>query len=172
LSDGTPIIAAVTHTFLLEAGRWTLVGHWMEQNQAPVTIKGKTLVAWSQDSWFSMVTKLIFPSQPSLDLEPKPAITMQYRGRLEAQDLRYTFVLQHSQLGQVEGEGWLAPDSIVQRFWALSDGRRPVGDHRGRRHGFETIYRMNADCYHLTSGVMAGHTLINTMEAKLERQRG
>ena len=136
----------------------------MEQDQGPLSIKGKTLVAWSQDGWFSMVTKLIFPPSPELSLDTKPAITMQYRGLLGAQDLRYTFVLQHSQLGQVEGEGWIAPDSIVQRFWALSD--------RGRRHGFESIYRINGDRYHLTSGVMAGHTLVSTMEATLERQKG
>ena len=133
----------------------------MERDQPPIAIRGKTLVAWSQDSWFSMVTKLIFPPQP--ERSPKPEITLQYRGRLGAQDLRYTFVLQHSQLGQVEGEGWIAPDSIVQGFWALGD--------RERRHGFETMHRLNGDCYHLTSGIMVGHNLISTMDGTLTRHK-
>ena len=37
---------------------------------------------------------------------------------------QYTFVLQHSELGRVEGEGWIAPQSIVQRYWVLGDERQ------------------------------------------------
>jgi len=147
----------VSHTFLMEAGRWTLQGNWLERNSSPIVVKGKTLVGWSRDNWFTMVTKLIFPGSD------REEMSFQYRGRLALGDRQYTFVLQHSHLGRVEGEGWLAQDSIVQRFWVL-------GDRQQRRSGFETLYRVDGNTYHLTSGVMAGHFLISTMEAVLERQ--
>ncbi|NEQ14905.1 MAG: hypothetical protein F6K44_14095, partial [Moorea sp. SIO3E2] len=75
---------------------------------------------------------------------------------------KYTFVLQHSLLGRVEGEGWVAPESIVQRYWVLGD--------RQRRSGFETRYQRNENIYYLSSSIMAGHYLNSTMEATLERQ--
>lgn len=146
----------MTHTFLLEAGRWTLEGHWLESDRRPVAFTGKTLVAWNQDNWFTIVTKLIFSNSE------RPEMIMQYRGRLGVEDQSYTFVLQHSQLGRVEGEGWLGPTSIVQRFWVL--------DTRDRRSGFETIYRLSDKRYCLMTGIMAGHSLLSTMEATLERQ--
>jgi hypothetical protein len=146
----------VPHTFLMQSGRWTLQGNWLERNGLPVIVKGKTLVGWSRDDWFTMVTKLVFPATD------REEISFQYRGRMDAGERQYTFVLQHSLLGRVEGEGWVAPDSIVQRYWVLGD--------RQRRSGFETLYRLDDNKYYLSSGMMAGHYLTNTMEATLERQ--
>lgn len=146
----------MSHTFLVEAGRWTIEGSWLERDGMPVTVKGKILIAWSRDNWFTMVTKLVFP-----DAE-REGIALQYRGRLNAGDRQYTFVLQHSVLGRVEGEGWLAPESIVQRYWVLGD--------RQRRTGFETLYSLDRDRYYLSSSIMAGHYLNSTMEAHVERQ--
>ena len=147
----------MTHSFLLEAGYWGMQGHWLEREQAPIPVKGKTLVAWRED-WFTMVTKLVFPTQE------RSEISFQYRGHLDENVQRYTFVLMHSGLGRVEGEGWIAPESIVQRYWVLWDTHQ-------RRSGVETIYRINADTYHLSSAVMAGHYLTTAMEATLQRQR-
>ncbi len=146
----------MAHSFLVEAGRWTLEGYWLERNQMPILVQGRTLVAWSQENWFTMVTKLIFPNSE------REEIAFQYRGRLDGEEQRYTYVLQHSQLGRVEGEGWIAPNSVVQRYWVLSD--------RQRRSGFETFYQIDFQTYHLSSGILAGHYLTSTMEAKLERQ--
>lgn len=146
----------MAHTFLMEGGRWTLQGNWLERDGVLVTVKGKTLVAWGRDDWFTMVTKFEFPGTD------REEISMQYRGRLDAGERQYTFVLQHSLLGRVEGEGWIAPDSIVQRYWVLGD--------RQRRSGFETLRRLDDDTYHLSSGIMAGHYLTSAMEAVLERQ--
>jgi hypothetical protein len=146
----------VAHTFLMQAGRWTLQGSWLERNGMPITVKGKILVAWSRDDWFTMVTKLIFPGAD------REEIAFQYRGRMDSGERQYTFVLQHSLLGRVEGEGWLAPESIVQRYWVLGD--------RQRRSGFETLYHVDDNTYYLSSGIMAGHYLSSTMEATLERQ--
>lgn len=149
-------IVAVSHTFLVEAGRWTIEGSWLERDGMPVTVKGKILIAWSRDNWFTMVTKLIFPETE------REGIALQYRGRLNAGERQYTFVLQHSVLGRVEGEGWLAPASIVQRYWVLGD--------RQRRTGFETLYSLDRDRYYLSSSIMVGHYLNSTMEAHVERQ--
>lgn len=146
----------MAHTFLMEAGRWTLQGSWLERNGMPVIVKGKTLVAWNRDNWFTMVTKLVFPESD------REEISYQYRGRLDSGERQYTFVLQHSLLGRVEGEGWIAPDSIVQRYWVLND--------RQRRSGFETLHRLNDDQYYLSSSILAGHYLTSMMEATLERQ--
>lgn len=149
------------HTFLLDGGRWNLKGNWLDRDGPPTSIHGKALVAWSQDNWFTMVSKLIFPANPALALPVRPSLTLQYRGHLEA-ERRYTFILQHSQLGRVEGEGWITPASIVQRYWVLED--------RQRRSGFETMHRLSADQYYLSSGIMAGHYLTSTMEATLVRE--
>ncbi len=122
----------------------------------PITVKGRTLIAWSRDDWFTMVTKLIFPEA---EME---TISQQYRGRLDSDERQYTFVLQHSLLGRVEGEGWITPESIIQRYWVLGD--------RQRRTGFETLRRIDENQYYLSSGIMAGHYLTSAMEAILSRQ--
>lgn len=139
----------------MEAGHWTLQGNWLERDGLPIVVKGKTQVAWSRDDWFTIVTKLTFPH---VDREE---MTLQYRGRLDSGDRRYTFVLQHSLLGRGEGEGWIAPESIVQRHWALGDATR--------RSGFETLHRLNDDRYSFSSALLSGHYLTSTMEATLER---
>lgn len=147
----------MTHSFLLEAGYWIIQGHWLEREQPPIPLKGKTLVAW-RDDWFTMVTKLIFPGQE------RSEISFQYRGHLDSESQRYTSVLMHSILGRVEGEGWIGPESIIQRYWVL-------GDTHQRRSGFETIYQIDHDKYHLSNAVMAGHYLTTAIEATMQRQR-
>lgn len=146
----------MAHSFLLEAGRWRLQGSWLERNEMPIVVRGLTLVAWSKDNWFTMVTKLMFPESD------RQEIAFQYRGRLDAGELQYTFVLQHSLLGRVEGEGWIAPETIVQRYWVLND--------RQRRSGFETMHQIDQNKYYLSSSILAGHYLTSMMEATLERQ--
>jgi hypothetical protein len=146
----------VSHTFLMEAGRWTLQGNWLDRDTMPINVKGAILIAWSRDNWYTMVTKLMFPGAE------REEIAFQYRGRLNVSDRQYTFVLQHSLLGRIEGEGWIAPESIVQRYWVLGD--------RQRRTGFETLHRLSESKYCLSSSIMAGHYLTSTMEAVVERQ--
>ncbi|MDQ2098491.1 MAG: hypothetical protein QQW96_12690 [Tychonema bourrellyi B0820] len=147
----------MAHTFLMESGQWTLEGSWIERNGVPITVKGKTLVSWNRTDWFNMVTKLVFPGGD------REEIILQYRGHLNSDERQYTFVLQHSELGRVEGEGWIAPQSIVQRYWVL-------GDERQRRTGFDTLHRVDSNRYYHSSGIMSGHYLTSTMEATLERQ--
>jgi hypothetical protein len=146
----------VNHKFLLESGRWTLQGNWIDRDALSIPVKGRILVAWSRDDWFTMVTKLVFHQAA------REEISLQYRGRLNGGERQYTFVLQHSLLGRVEGEGWIAPESIVQRYWVLGD--------RQRRTGFETLHQFSTDKYCLSSSIMSGHYLSSTMEAIVERQ--
>ncbi len=149
----------MTHTFLIQPGQWMLEGSWIDRNQLPMAVKGKTLVAWNQMEWFNMVTKLVFPNGDRED------IILQYRGRLDNNERQYTFVLQHSELGNVEGEGLIGPESIVQRYWVL-------GDERQRRSGFDTLRQVNRNQYYYSSAIMAGHNLnlVSVMEAVLERK--
>ena len=146
----------MTHTFLMEAGRWNIEGHWLERNEMPMTVKGRTIIAWNQEDWFTMVTKLVFPDSD------RDEISFQYRGRLNGEERQYTYVLQQSVLGRVEGEGWIAPESIILRYWVLGD--------RQRKSGFETFHRLSDHRYHFAGGILAGHYLTSTMEAILEYQ--
>ncbi len=146
----------MAHSFLMEAGRWTLQGNWLERNAMPVPVKGKILIGWSRDYWFTMVMKLVFPGTDHQE------IALQYRGRLNSGDRQYTFVLQHSLLGRVEGEGWVAPESIVQRYWVLGD--------RQRRSGFEALYQLSSTEYRLSSTLLTGHQIESLIEATVERQ--
>jgi hypothetical protein len=154
----------VGHSFLLEPGRWALQGNWLERNMMPINVKGMTLVAWHRDNWFTMATKLVFPGSD------RPEISLQYKGRLDDGERHYSFLLQHSQLGQIEGEGWIGPETIVQRYWVISVKDNSPAENRQRRSGFETLYRVDNETYLLTNGILAGHFLDRTMEAKLERQ--
>jgi hypothetical protein len=147
----------VNHTFLVEPGAWLLQGNWIERDTPPIDVKGKILVSWNRDDWFTMAQRLIYPTAE------RENIDLQFKGRFDTGDRRYTFVLQHTVLGKVEGEGWIAPDSIIQRYWAIGD--------KQRRTGFETLHRLSEDKYLLSSGIMAGHYLISAMEATVERAR-
>ncbi|MBD2384224.1 hypothetical protein [Cylindrospermum sp. FACHB-282] len=147
----------MAQTFLLEPGRWIIQGNWLERNGMPISVKGMTLVVWNRDNWFSMATKLTFPGSD------RSEISLRYRGRLDDGERQYTYLLEHNLLGKIEGEGWICPDTIVQRYWVLGD--------RERRSGFETLHRISDDTYYLTSGILTGHFLTSTMEASLERQQ-
>ncbi len=131
-------------------------GHWLERNQSPQPLKGRTLIVWQREDWFTMVTKIVFPDGD------REEISFQYRGRVNTEERQYTYVLQHSQLGRVEGEGWVLNESIVQRFWVLGDQQR--------RSGFETFHRLTDRSYYLASGILAGHYLTSTLEATFTRQ--
>jgi hypothetical protein len=146
----------VPHTFLVQPGKWTLEGNWIERDFMPIAVKGRTLVGWSKDNfWFTMVTKLTFPNSDREEL------TMAYKGRIDSDERRFTYVADDSALGKIEGEGIIAPDSIIQRYWVMGDKRA--------RTGFQTLYRRDNNSYFLASGLIAGQNLESTMEAVLTR---
>jgi hypothetical protein len=159
---GSTAKPAARHTFLMAEGRWKLEGHWLLDNEgSSVPINGKLLVAWNVEDWFNLVGK-IYLSPSSEAKHPFSETTFQYRGHFSAPE-QYTFMLQHSHFGKIEGRGWILPDSIVQRFWMLGD--------RENRTGLEHLYRIDGDHYHWSSSIMNSHSLVSTMEAKLERQK-
>jgi hypothetical protein len=146
----------VAHTFLVQPGKWTLEGNWVESDSMPTRVKGRTLVGWSRDNfWFTMVTKLTFPDCDREEL------TMTYKGRIDPDERRFTFVMDDNFLGKVEGEGIIGPDSITQRYWVMGDKKM--------RTGFQTLYRRDINTYSLASGIIAGQNLESTMEAILTR---
>ncbi|MGF1492757.1 MAG: hypothetical protein ACFBSC_09940 [Microcoleaceae cyanobacterium] len=149
----------MAHTFLVAPGQWILEGSWLERHHLPIAVRGKMLVAWDNQDWFKMVTKLIFPESENDD------IILQYRGRFDNLERQYTFVLQHSEFGNVEGEGLIAPESIVQRYWVL-------GGEQQRRSGIETMRQLENNRYLYSSVVMAGPSLgiVSVMEATMERR--
>jgi hypothetical protein len=152
------------HTFLMAGGRWNLKGHWLLEREGPLLpIHGKLMVVWNGEEWFNLVGKISLPSSLSDSNANYPSeVTLQYRGHIGAEQ-QYTFVLQHNHLGHIEGEGWLMPDSILQRFWIIGD--------RERRTGVDQIYRIDNDHYHWSSSIMTGHALNSAMDVTLERFR-
>ncbi len=148
----------MTHSFLLESGNWLLSGSWTEQDGRSFPIKGKTIVRWSNDSWFTQVTKLIFPTGD------RPEVSLQYKGHLDVTGQRFTFLLVHSTMGNIEGEGWISETAITQRYCVLQD--------KQVRTGFESLYRIDPKTYALSNAILSGQRLSQTMEARLERQTG
>jgi hypothetical protein len=150
------------HTFLMAEGRWKLEGHWLlDREGSSVPIHGRLIVAWNAEDWFNIVGKICFTSLPDTE-HPFKETTLQSRGRFNAPE-QYTFMLQHSYFGKIEGEGWILPNSIVQRFWVLGD--------RENRTGLEHLHRIDSDHYHWSSSIMSSHSLVSTMEANLERHK-
>jgi hypothetical protein len=121
-----------------------------------VTLTGKTVVAWSADNWFNLITKLSLGDRPDQD------ITWHYRGHLEPDSTRYNFILTHSHLGKIEGEGWIGEDSIVQRYWVLDDSQR--------RTGFEAFYQLDDNSYRLTHSSLSNNRLAGLLELQIVRQ--
>jgi hypothetical protein len=146
----------VKYTFLLQPGRWKSVGVWQEGTNPPVLLTGKTVVAWSADNWFTMITKL------SIDNQPEQDITWQYRGHLEPDANRYNFILTHSQLGKIEGEGWIGESAIIQRYWVLEDPQR--------RTGFESFFQISEDSYRLAHSSLTSNRLAGLLELQFSRQ--
>lgn len=148
----------MNHSFLLEEGHWKLEGNWLEGSEI-LAVKGGTIVAWNQQNYFTLVTKLVFPQSERQEM------VFQYRGLLGTRYTQYSYAsLRHDLLGRVEGEGWIGPQSIIQKYWVLGESSPK------RRSGFETFYRLDPDTYHLCSGILVGHYLSSILEATLSRQ--
>ncbi len=160
-----PTTKLYPHTFLMANDRWNLKGHVLLERGGPLLpISGKLMAVWNDEEWFNLVGKLSMTSSLKQSNPEYPdEMTLKYRGHLGSSEQQYTFMLQHSHLGPIEGEGWLMPDSIVQRFWITGD--------RERRTGIDQIHRIDNDHYHWSSSIMTSHALVSNMDATLERHR-
>ncbi len=158
----------MTHTFLLEPGRWIIKGNWSEKNQSSIGFKGATIIRWDQPNWFVMKTKLVFDSKVrsiattiKSSSDEHSELEFEYKGFLPSDKQQYSYVLKRSDFDKIEGEGWITRQSIIQRYWVL-------GDHR-RRSAFETLFQINENTYHLSSTMIAGNNIMNVTEGILER---
>jgi hypothetical protein len=145
----------VTHSFLLQPGKWSVDGHYLTRGEQDFSLKGLITISWQREYWFKMKTQLSITKSDSLE------ILCQCKGHLDNQRKSYTYVLQHNILGNIEGEGWLGFDSIIQHYWVVGATQR--------RLGFETFYCLSENTYHFTSVYLESHNLKNTMEATLKQ---
>ena len=150
-------LCIVHHTFLLEPGRWLLTGHLIEPGLDPLPFNGQGVVQWDSSFWFHAILRMVF-AESDCDRQP---LLLEYRGRIPSGSSSYSFGLQHGDLGRVEGEGWIAPETVIHRYWVLGD--------RQKRMGYESFFRIDDNHYCFSSGVMAGLKLMRNLEAKLER---
>ncbi len=145
----------MSHSFLLESGNWIIQGTQTDKKQKEIPFKGAMIISWNQSNWFTLKTKIIYQDNNL------PQLTFEYKGFLPAHKTQYAYVLKRSDFANIEGEGWVGNDTIVQRYWVLGDNRR--------RNGFESYVYIDENTYHLTTAMMAGNHLLTTMEGFLER---
>ena len=144
----------MTHSFLLQPGRWSVSGHFRQKQQTPMIVRGFITITWKQEYWFKMISQL------TLNNEPQSEIICIYKGHLDQDKKSYTYVLQHSILGNIEGEGWITSQSVIQYHWIVGASKKCTG--------IDTFYLISEDVYHLTSVILESHSLNSAMEATLK----
>ncbi|MEO0924864.1 MAG: hypothetical protein AAFR62_04095 [Cyanobacteria bacterium J06629_2] len=144
----------MAHTFLVDAGYWHVTGHWLKPDLAPISLEGGITIAWKRANWFKLTTSL------TCDDETATEIIYQCRGNLNYEAKHYTYVSQHSLLGNIEGEGRLGSQSIIQYYWFM-DGKK--------KKGLDTYVYVDSNTYYLTSSILDGHSIKSIIEATLSR---
>lgn len=145
----------MTHSFLVEAGYWNVNGHWVKPNLPPISLQGEIQIVWTRANWFKMTTSL------TCEDETATKIVYQCRGNLNYEAKHYTYVSQHSLLGNIEGEGRFSNQAIIQYYWFMGTANK--------QKGLDTYYCVNQNTYHLTSSILDSHSIKNTIEAILTR---
>lgn len=145
----------MAHSFLIEAGYWHVTGHWLKPNLPPIPLEGEIKIAWKRANWFKLTMSL------TCDDETVTEIIYQCRGNLNYETKYYTYVAQHSLLGNIEGEGRLGQQSIIQYYWFIGTG--------SKHKGLDTYVCLDKNTYYLTSNILDGHSIKQTIEATLRR---
>ncbi|MEL6438427.1 MAG: hypothetical protein AAFQ80_04080 [Cyanobacteria bacterium J06621_8] len=145
----------MAHSFLIEAGYWQVSGHWFKPNLAPIPLKGGIKTVWKRSNWFKLTASLTCQDEAATE------IVYQCRGNMNYEAKHYTYVSQHSLLGNIEGEGKLTQQSIIQYYWFMGASTM--------QKGFDTFYQLDQDTYYLTSSILDGHSIKSTLEVILER---
>ena len=145
----------MAHSFLIEASYWHVSGHWLKPNLAPIPLTGSIKTAWRRANWFKITASF------TCDDEAATNIVYQCRGNMDHEINHYTYVSQHSLLGNIEGEGKLGQQSIIQYYWFIGAGTK--------QKGFDTFYCLDQNTYYLTSSILDGHSIKNTIEVTLQR---
>lgn len=145
----------MAHSFLVEAGYWNVSGHWLKPNLAPISLEGGIQTAWRRANWFKITASL------TCNDDAATKMIYQCRGNLDYEAKHYTYVSQHSLLGNIEGEGKLGHQSIIQYYWFM--------DTVSKQKGLDTFYCIDQNTYYLTSSILNGHSIVSTIEATLKR---
>ena len=145
----------MAHSFLVESGYWHVNGHWLKPNLAPIPLQGNIQIVWKRENWFKMATSL------TCDDENATTIMYQCRGNLNYEEKYFTYVSQHSLLGNIEGEGRLGFQSIIQYYWFIGSAKN--------QKGLDTFYCVDRNTYYMTSSILDGHSVKNIIEATLKR---
>ena len=145
----------MAHSFLIESGFWDVTGSWLQPNSAPVSLTGNIQIKWKQANWFKMTTSLVCTNAAATE------IIYQSRGNLNYEEKYYTYVAQHSLLGNIEGEGRIGTKSILQYCWFLGT--------TNQKKGLDNFYCIDQDTYYLNSTIFEGHSLKSIIEATLKR---
>ncbi|MBE9045521.1 hypothetical protein IQ255_14105 [Pleurocapsales cyanobacterium LEGE 10410] len=143
------------HSFLVESGDWNVDGHWLKSNSVPIPLQGKIEIVWKRENWFEMTTRLVCNDKA---ITP---IAYQCHGNFDFEEKYYTYVAQHNLLGNIEGEGRLGFQTIIQYYWLMETNTK--------QKGLDTFYCLDRNTYHLTSSILDGHSLKSTIEATLKR---
>ena len=144
----------MAHTFLVDAGYWNVTGHWLKPDTPPIALEGGITIAWKRANWFKLTTSLTCNDEAATE------IIYQCRGNLNYEAKHYTYVSQHSLLGNIEGEGRLGSQSIVQYYWFMGGSKQK---------GLDTYVYVDPNTYHFTSSILDGHSIKSTIEAVLSR---
>ncbi len=142
------------HIFLLEPGIWNISGHCIKPNLMPIAIEGNIQISWKEQNWFKMSIDI------TSDVENNIAVSCRYRGNLAREEKHYTYVAQHSLLGNIEGEGRLGFKSIVQHHWSIGKTQK--------KRGLETFYLLDENTYFYTSSILESHNFNNIIEATIQ----
>ena len=145
----------MTHSFLYESGCWNVDGYWLQPDLTPVAVRGEINISWKRENWLKMIASL------TCDDETATQISYQCRGNLNHLEQYYTYIAQHNLLGNIEGEGRIGPNSIIQYYWFMGAGMQ--------QKGIDTFYFLDRHTYAFTSSILSGHGFKYIIEATLKR---
>jgi len=126
----------------------------LEPASSPLPLQGRLLIGWSQDGfWFTIASQLTFPNT---DRNP---YTLTCKGRFSHNNRNFHFSMDHSEIGRMEGEGWINHQTIAQKFRVL--GNNP------ELTGFEVLHQQASDRYLLCRTLFRGSSMERVIEATL-----
>lgn len=129
-------------------------GHWSNKARELKKLEGLITISWKREKWFDMKTQI------SLDKSGTQDIVAKCKGHFDNQGKSYSYVLKHNVLGNIEGEGFLNLESIIQYYWLVNSSQRCLG--------VENFYRIDENTYHMSSLFLESHNFESNMEATLK----
>lgn len=129
-------------------------GRLSNKNRESRQLEGLITISWKREKWFDMKTQISLGKSGTQDIVAK------CKGHFDNQGKSYSYVLKHNVLGNIEGEGFLNLESIIQYYWLVNSSRRCLG--------VENFYRIDENTYHMSSLFLESHNFESNMEATLK----